>query len=72
MTEEILRHPQIDLEEVDGAGKAPLILAEYEGCENQVRIMLGRGVDINPVDPIGASPLMHAIFMGHMPVVELL
>ncbi|KAL4894783.1 hypothetical protein BDV59DRAFT_164093 [Aspergillus ambiguus] len=69
VTKELLKHPRTDLEDPDAT---PLMLAAFQGWEDQVRIILKRGVNINTVNHSGVSALMQAILMSHTPVVKLL
>ncbi len=62
----------LDLNAADYDKRTPMHLAAAEGQENIVRFFIGEGVDLNPRDRWGGTPLDDAYRHGHVKVGELI
>ncbi len=60
------------IDERDGRGYSPLMLAAYGGHAEAFDFLLGRGADPNTADLAGNSVLMGAAFKGHRAMVTKL
>ena len=73
IVEELLKHPEIDVNLAQTGAAPPLYLAAARGHVDVVRLLLGaRGINVNLATSEGATPLLVAAQSGYEQVVELL
>ena len=60
------------LEEGEGGGNTPLMIASYSGNENMMNMLLAHGADINALNKWDGTALDETVFMGGPEIVELL
>ena len=63
----------VDVNELDAAGDAPLVMAAYNGHTEIVRLLLEAGADVSAVDPqMKATALHAAAYAGRTAAAKLL
>ena len=65
----LLRWDQIDVEPRNKVDESPLMLASLGGYLDTVKLLIGRGADVNKT---GWAPLHYAATRGHLDVMNLL
>jgi ankyrin repeat protein len=63
----------VNVNELDGSGDAPLVMAAYEGHTEIVKLLLEAGADVSAVDPgMQATALHAAAYAGRTEAAKLL
>ena len=63
----------VNVNELDGSGDAPLVMAAYEGRNEIVKLLLEAGADVAAVDPgMQATALHAAAYAGRTEAAKLL
>ncbi len=70
--EELLNHPNVNVNARADDLKAPLHLAAQKGKERSVILLLGKGADVSLADNDGWTPLHYAAVGGKKDIIQLL